>query len=101
MVKKVALAVLAVLLLASWGVLPATAYNCPVQIKQAEDLVKKAEAQAKTPEQKALLDEAKKLVSEAKSQHGEAKGKKDHADAVHKAKTAQALAEEIAALSTP
>ena len=101
MAKKIALAVLTLALVVSWGVLPALAYNCPVQIKQAEELLKKAEMQAKSPETKALLDEAKKLLSEAKGQHGEAKGKKDHADAVRKAKTAQALAEEIAALSTP
>ena len=98
--KKVALAVLAFALIVSWGVLPAMAYNCPVQIKQAEELLKKAEMQAKSPETKALLDEAKKLLSEAKSQHGESKGKKDHADAVRKAKTAQALADEINALAT-
>ena len=99
MVKKVALAVLAFALMVSWGVLPAMAYNCPVQIKQAEELLKKAEGQAKTPETKALLTEAKKLLGEAKKSHGEAKAKMDHADAVRKAKTPQALAEEIAAIA--
>jgi len=100
MLKKAALVVLTLALVVSWGVLPAMAYNCPVQIKQAEELIKKAEGMAKTPETQALLSEAKKLLGEAKGQHEGAKGKKDHADAVRKAKTAQALAEEIAVLST-
>ena len=101
MAKKSIVLTLALALIVAWGVVPVLAYNCPVQIKQAEELLKKAEMSAKSPETKALLDEAKKLLSEAKGQHEQAKGKKDHADAVRKAKTAQALAEEIEFLTRP
>jgi hypothetical protein len=97
--KKITLAVLAFALVLSWGVLPAMAYNCPVQIKQAEEMIKKAEMVAKSPETKALLAEAKKLLSEAKAGHEGAKAKFDHAEAVRKAKTAQALADEVSVLS--
>ena len=83
------------------AVVPAAAYNCPVQIKYAEDLIKKAEAGKLTPETKALLAEARKLVAEAKAHHEQAKDKKDHADSVRKAKFAQALAEEVLYLQLP
>ena len=88
-------------LIVAWGVVPAMAYNCPVQIKQAEDLIKKAEAAAKSPETKKLLEEAKKVLSEAKANHEQAKGRADHAAAVRKAKTAQAFAEEAEFLTRP
>jgi len=79
----------------------ARAYNCPVVIKQAEDLIKKAEAGKVTPETRPLIDEAKKLLAEAKAHHENAKTKRDHGDAVRKAKTATAFAEEAIDLATP
>jgi hypothetical protein len=60
--------------------LPAAAWNCPVQIKSAEDAIKKAEAM--------------KLSADAKA-------KIDHANAMWKARAAQAQAEAAAAISTP
>ena len=54
-----------------------------------------------TPETLDLLDQAKKLVAEAKAHHTDAKAKIDHANAMWKAKAAQAQAESAAALSTP
>ena len=99
--KKSIVFTLALALIVAWGVVPAMAYNCPVQIKQAEEVIKKAEAVAKSPETQKLLAEAKKLLSEAKGAHEQAKGRIDHGDAVRKAKTAQALAEEIEFLTRP
>ena len=80
---------------------PAMAFNCPVVIKQAEDNIKKAEATKTNADTKPLIDEAKKLVGEAKGHHENAKTKKDHGDAVRKAKTASAYAEEAITLATP
>jgi hypothetical protein len=87
------------LLTASTGT--AWAFNCPVVIKQADDLIKKAEASKPSAETRPLIDEAKKLVSEARAHHEGAKTKKDHGDAVRKAKTAAAYAEEAIVLATP
>jgi coenzyme F420-reducing hydrogenase beta subunit len=78
----------------------AWAFNCPVVIKQAEDLIKKAEAKV-TADTRSLVDDAKKMVAEAKAHHETAKGKRDHADAVRKAKVASALAEEAITLQSP
>ncbi len=82
------------------GASAARAFNCPVVIKQAEDLVKKAEAKM-NPDTKPLVDEAKKQVGEAKAHHDSAKTKKDHGDAIRKAKIAAAYAEEAITLSGP
>jgi hypothetical protein len=79
----------------------AWAFNCPVVIKQAEDLIKKAEAAKPNADTRPLLEEAKKLLSEARAHHEGAKTKKDHGDAVRKAKTAAAYAEEAIVLATP
>ena len=79
----------------------AWAFNCPVVIKQADDLIKKAEASKPSAETRPLIDEAKKLVGEARAHHEGAKTKKDHGDAVRKAKTAAAYAEEAIVLATP
>jgi hypothetical protein len=76
------------------------AFNCPVVIKQAEDLIKKAEAKV-TADTRALVDEAKKMLAEAKTHHEGAKTKRDHADAVRKAKVASAFAEEAITLQSP
>ncbi|HXU88617.1 MAG TPA: hypothetical protein VFQ62_07185 [Methylomirabilota bacterium] len=91
---------LAVALLAFWTG-SAWPFNCPVVIKQADDLIKKAEATKPNAETRPLIDEAKKLVGEARAHHEGAKTKKDHGDAVRKAKTAAAYAEEAIVLATP
>ena len=88
-------ALLAVSTGTAWG------FNCPVVIKQAEDLIKKAEASKPNADTRPLIDEAKKLVNEARAHHEGAKTKKDHGDAVRKAKTAAAYAEEAIVLATP
>lgn len=81
-------------------VVPAWAFNCPVVIKQAEELIRKAEPRA-TPDTKPLIDEAKKQLGEAKAHHDTAKTKRDHGDAVRKAKVAAAFAEEAITLQGP
>jgi hypothetical protein len=80
---------------------PAWAFNCPVVIKQAEDLIRKAEGTKPNADTRPLIDEARKLLAEARAHHEGAKTKKDHGDAVRKAKTAAAYAEEAIVLSTP
>jgi len=80
---------------------PAWAFNCPVVIKQAEDLIKKAEATKPSAETRPLIDEAKKSLAEARAHHEGAKTKKDHGDAVRKAKVAAAYAEEAIVLAAP
>jgi hypothetical protein len=78
----------------------ASGFNCPVAIKQAEDLVRKAEPKA-TPDTRPLLEEARRYLSEARAHHEQARTKRDHGDAVRKAKFAQALAEEVLTLAGP
>jgi hypothetical protein len=97
--KRVVLLVLTVVVALAPGV-AVWAFNCPVVIKQAEDLIKKAEAKV-TADTKSLVDEAKKMVAEAKGNHENAKTKRDHADAVRKAKVASAFAEEAITLQSP
>jgi len=82
-------------------VVPSWAFNCPVVIKQAEDLVRKAEAGKLSPDTRPLLDAAKKQLAEAKAHHENAKTKRDHGDAVRTAKIAAAFAEEAIVLQTP
>jgi len=79
----------------------AWAFTCPVVIKQAEDLIKKAEGGKVTADTKPLIEEAKKQVAEAKAHHENAKTKRDHGDAVRKAKVAAAYAEEAITLTNP
>jgi hypothetical protein len=79
----------------------AWAFNCPVVIKQAEDMIKKAEGGKVTADTKPLIEEAKKQVAEAKAHHENAKTKRDHGDAVRKAKVAAAYAEEAITLQNP
>ena len=79
----------------------ALAFTCPVVIKQAEDLIKKAEGGKVTADTKPLIEEAKKQVAEAKTHHETAKTKRDHGDAVRKAKVAAAYAEEAIVLQNP
>ena len=79
----------------------AWAFNCPVVIKQAEDLIKKAESGKVTTDTKPLIEEAKKQLAEARAHHDTAKVKRDHGDAIRKAKIAAAFAEEAIVLQNP
>jgi hypothetical protein len=83
------------------GASGAWAFTCPVVIKQAEDLIKKAESGNVTADTRPLIEEAKKQVAEAKAHHEKAKTKRDHGDAVRKAKVAAAYAEEAIVLQQP
>lgn len=76
----------------------AWAFTCPVVIKQAEDLIKKAESGKVTVDTKPLIEEARKQVAEARAHHDNARTKRDHGDAVRKAKVAAAFAEEAIVL---
>ncbi len=87
--------------LVAGAVAPAWAFTCPVVIKQAEDLIKKTEAAKLSSETRPLLDEAKKQLTEAKAHHETARTKRDHGDAVRKAKVAAAFAEEAITLQNP
>jgi len=90
MAKRIALVVLTLALVGTWGVLPAMAYDCPEQVMQAEKLLKKADLRAESPATVALVEEAARLLFAAR--HGDARGKADWVG-----KTAQELAAEIAA----
>ncbi len=90
-----------VIVVVAGGVVRSWAFTCPVVIKQAEDLVKRAEAAKLSPEARPLLDEAKKQLAEAKAHHAKATTKRDHGDAVRKAKVAAAFAEEALLLQNP
>jgi hypothetical protein len=90
-----ALALLVAVVPAAW------AFNCPVVIKQAEDLVKKAEAGKVSADTRPLIEEARKQLAEARAHHDNAKTKRDHGDAIRKAKVAAAFAEEAILLQQP
>jgi hypothetical protein len=97
---------LVVLTLVCWlasalGTGSALGWNCPVQIKAAEDAIKRAGAMKLTPEAKALVEDAKRFLAESKKHHADARAKIDHANAIWKAKAALAEAEAAAAISTP
>jgi hypothetical protein len=96
---RIALVVALVLIVAvapaAWG------FTCPVVIKQAEDLIRKAEAGKVTADTRPLIEEAKKQVAEARDHHDKARTKRDHADAVRKARVAAAYAEEAIVLQQP
>lgn len=79
----------------------ALAWNCPVQIRAAEEAIKRAEAMKIPPEGKPLVEDAKRLLAEARKHHAEARAKIDHANAMWKAKAAAAEADAAAAISTP
>jgi hypothetical protein len=79
----------------------AWAFTCPVVIKQAEDLIKKAEGGKVNADTRPLIEEARKVLAEARTHHETAKTKRDHADAVRKAKVAAAYAEEAITLQGP
>ena len=79
----------------------ALGWNCPVQIKAAEDAIKRAEAMKLTPEAKALVEDAKRFLAESKKHHADARAKIDHANAMWKAAATLAEAEAASAISTP
>ena len=83
------------------GTSPAFAWNCPVQIKAAEDAIKRTEGMKLSPEARALVEDAKRLLTEARKHHAGASAKIDHANAMWKAKAALAEAESAAAISSP
>jgi hypothetical protein len=87
-----ALAIIVAVASAAW------AFTCPVVIKQAEDLIGKAEGGKVTADTRPLIEEAKKQVAEARAHHDNARTKRDHGDAVRKAKVAAAFAEEAIVL---
>lgn len=98
--RNVAVLVVCAAAVLAGAIAPAWAFNCPVVIKQAEELIKKAEPKA-TADTKPLIDEAKKQLAEARAHHDNAKTKRDHGDAVRKAKVAAAFAEEAITLQGP
>lgn len=85
----------------------AVAYGCAVLIKDAEELIAKAQpavtksASSDKPHAEQALAEARRLVGEARRDHEGAKSKLGHAEAVRKARTAKAFAEEALVLSQP
>ena len=100
-VPSLRLPTFAVLLSLCLGVTPALAWNCPVQIKAAEDAIKRAETMKLSPDARGLVELAKRTLAEARKDHAEAKAKIDHANAMWRAKAAQAQAESAAAISSP
>ena len=77
------------------------AFICPVVIKQAEHLIKKAEGGKVTADTEPLIEEAKKQVAEAKAHNDNARTRRDHGDAVRKARIAAAYVEEALTLQNP
>ena len=80
---------------------PASAWQCPVQIKSAEEAIKKTESMKVPAEGKAILEDAKKLIAESKKHHTEGTTKVEHARSMWKAKAALAMAESVATISDP
>jgi len=94
MAKKGIVFTLALALVVAWGGIPVMASeSCPIQIKQAEELIKRVEASTKSPETRALLVEATKFLAAAKSTHDQV-GTEEQPGTVGKAKSALDLAEE-------
>lgn len=83
------------------GAPAAWAFGCPVAIKQAEDRVRKAEGGRVSAETRPLIEEARKQLAEARAHHDTARTRRDHADAVRKARVAAAFAEEALLLQQP
>ena len=80
---------------------PASAWQCPVQWKAAEEAVKKTEGMKVSPEGKTMLEDAKRLIAESKKHHTEGNTKVEHARSMWKAKAALAIAESVATISDP
>ncbi len=79
----------------------ASAWQCPVHLKAAEETIKKAESMNLPAEARALVAEAKKLWAEARKHHMEGNAKIDHANSMWKARAALAQAEAAVVLATP
>jgi hypothetical protein len=79
----------------------ALAWNCPVEIRAAEQAIKRAESANLPPEARPLVEDARRLLAESVQHHTSARSKIDHANAMWKARAAQAEAESAAALATP
>ncbi|HEV8584481.1 MAG TPA: hypothetical protein VGT02_05885 [Methylomirabilota bacterium] len=80
---------------------PASAWQCPVQWKAAEEAIKKSESMKVPPEGKAMLEDAKRMIAESKKHHTEGTTKVEHARSMWKAKAALAIAESVATISEP
>ena len=80
---------------------PASAWQCPVQWKAAEEAIKKTEGMKVAPEGKAMIEDAKRLLVESKKHHNEGNTKIEHARSMWKAKAALAIAESVATISEP
>jgi hypothetical protein len=80
---------------------PASAWQCPVQWKAAEEALKKTESMKVSPEGKTMLEDAKRLIAESKKHHVDGNTKVEHARAMWKAKAALAIAESVATISEP
>jgi hypothetical protein len=80
---------------------PASAWQCPVQWKAAEEAIKKTEGMKVAPEGRAMLEDAKRLIAESKKHHTEGNTKVEHARSMWKAKAATAIAESVATISEP
>ena len=79
----------------------ASAWQCPVQWKAAEEAIKKTEGMKVPPEGKAMIEDAKRLIAESKKHHTEGNTKIEHARSMWKAKAALAIAESVATISEP
>ncbi len=80
---------------------PASAWQCPVQWKAAEEALKKTESMKVSPEGKTMLEDAKRLIAESKKHHTEGNTKVEHARAMWKAKAALAIADSVITISQP
>jgi len=80
---------------------PASAWQCPVQWKAAEEAIKKTEGMKVSPEGKVMIDDAKRLIAESKKHHIDGNTKIEHARSMWKAKAALAIADSVATISEP
>ena len=96
MAKKIMLAGLAVVMVVSWGVLPALAYNTYVEEQAVVERLTKGAVRQTGSLQAHVQEHTGPLGALRETDKGEAKG-----GAHIGAKTARALAEEIAVLAIP
>ena len=110
MAKRIAGALVALGLVAGWGIAPAAAYMCESLFKVAEERIQEAESKVKDDtdvrikqklaEAKGLLESAKIGHRQATERHTGAVGKYSHGDAVRQARWAEGLASEVIFLAT-
>jgi hypothetical protein len=110
MVKRFAVVMMALALVAGWGFVPATAYMCEAMFSAAEERIKEAEGKIqpdtdvrvkqKLAEAKGLLESAKIGHRQAGERHTGPIGKYSHGDAVRQARWAESLATEVIFLAT-